>query len=37
MIAALMPPVPGKALQPHDIIPREVDWIGTVQNNVETT
>jgi len=35
MIAALMVLVPGKTVRPHDVIPREVDWIGAVQNNVE--
>jgi len=30
-----MPLVPGKVLRPYDIIPREVDRIGAVQNKVK--
>jgi len=29
--------VPGKTLRPYDIIPREVDRIGAVQNKVKAS
>ena len=35
IIAALMPVVPGKTLRPYDVVPRELDRIGTVQNKVK--
>jgi len=34
IIAALMPLIPGITLRPYDIILREVDRIGAVQNKV---
>jgi len=30
-----MPLVPGRTLPPYDIIPREIDRIGAVQNKVK--
>jgi hypothetical protein len=37
IIAALMPLAPGKTLRPYDIIPREVDRIGAVENRVKAS